>query len=55
VLAIGGAMAATIAGFVVDAVLDGHVSTGTGILISLVVSTIVYYWAYRWLKTMRDG
>jgi hypothetical protein len=55
VLAIGGAMAATIAGFAVDALLDGHVSKGAGILVSLVVSTAVYYWAYRWLKTLRDG
>jgi ferredoxin len=55
VLYLGGTMAATLAGFVVDGLLDGHVSAGAGILISLVVSTIVYYWAYRFLKGLRDG
>ncbi len=48
-------MAATLAGFLVDALLGDRVGTGTGIFVSLIVSTVVYYWAYRYLKTLRDG
>jgi hypothetical protein len=53
--ALGGAMAAMLAGVVVDQLLDGRVSAGTAILVGLVVSTLVYYYAYRFLKQLRDG
>jgi hypothetical protein len=54
-LTLGASMAATLAGFLVDMLVESWLSLGGRVLVGLVVSAAVYVWAYRELKKLRDG
>jgi hypothetical protein len=48
-------MAAFIAGWLVDDLLDPLVGVNVTLLLSFVISTVVFFWARRWLIDLRDG
>ena len=50
---IGASVAAVIAGFVVDALLEPWASMFVRLMVGLVVSTIVFYWARGKLRDLR--
>lgn len=50
---IGASLAATLAGFVVDSLLEPWASMFVRIMVGLVVSTIVFYWARAKLLDLR--
>ena len=52
---LGGAVAALLAGWMIDGVLQPYLGTGVTLMLSFVVSTVVFYVAQRWLKDLRDG
>jgi hypothetical protein len=39
----------------VEALLDGHVSDGTGMIVSFLVWGAVFVPAFVWIKRMREG
>lgn len=49
------AIAASIASWMIDAVIEPYVGFGTRIIISLVDSTFVYFYFRRWMINLRDG
>lgn len=51
---LGGSVAALIAGWIVDGLLESFLGTGPRLVISFVVSTIAFYVAQKWLKDLRD-
>lgn len=53
--ALGGSVAALLAGWLIDAMLDPFLGTGPTLLVSLVGSTVVFFFARKWLKDLRDG
>ena len=48
-------MAAMIAGWMIDAVLDPWVDGGLSFALSLVGSTVVFFVMRNWLRRLRDG
>ena len=52
---LGGAMAAMIAGWMIDGVLDGWLDSGITFMLSLVGSTVVFFLMRNWLRQLRDG
>jgi len=50
---IGAGLAATLAGFVVDGLLQPFLGTVPTLVLSFVVSTIVFFRARRWLRELR--
>ncbi len=52
---IGAGVAATLAGFMIDGVFQPLLGTGPTLLLSFVVSTVVFFVVKRWLKNLRDG
>ena len=48
-------MAAMIAGWMIDAVLDPWVDGGLSFTLSLVGSTVVFFVMRNWLRRLRDG
>jgi hypothetical protein len=50
---IGAGLAATLAGWVVDGLLQPYLSTGLTLLLSFAVSTVVFFVARRWLHELR--
>jgi hypothetical protein len=49
------AMVASIVSWMIDAVIEPYAGIGTRIVISLIDSTFVYFYARRWLINLRDG
>jgi hypothetical protein len=52
---IGAGVVATMAGWVIDAMLQPFLGTGVTLVLSFVASTIVFVLVQRWLKNLRDG
>jgi hypothetical protein len=48
-------MAATLSGWVIDALLEPLLGMGPTLLVSFVGSTIVFFVVRNWLKGLRDG
>ncbi len=48
-------MAAMIAGWMIDAVLDPWLDGGLTFILSLVGSTVVFFVVRNWLRRLRDG
>jgi len=49
------AIAASIASWMIDAVIEPYFGIGTRIFISLIDSTFVYFYFRRWMINLRDG
>jgi hypothetical protein len=47
-------VAALLAGWLVDAVLDPFFGSGPRLVVSFFVSTIAFYFTQKWLKDLRD-
>jgi hypothetical protein len=52
---IGAGLAATLAGWMIDGVLQPLLGTGLTLVLSFAVSTVVFFVVQRWLKQLRDG
>jgi hypothetical protein len=52
---LGGAVAASLLGFVIDDLLQPFLGTGVTLVISFAASTVVFYYVRNWLKQLRDG
>jgi hypothetical protein len=52
---IGGAMAAIIAGWLIDGMFEGWLDSGATFALSLVGSTVVFFLMRNWLRRLRDG
>jgi hypothetical protein len=50
---IGAGLAATLAGWVVDGLLQPYLDTGVTLLLSFAVSTVIFFIARRWLLDLR--
>ena len=51
---LGGSVAGMLAGWVVDGLLEPFLGSGPTLFLSFVVSTVVFYVAYKFLKDLRD-
>jgi len=45
----------SLAAWLVSAVLQGHVSDGTEMIVSFIVGSIVFVPSYIWVKRLREG
>lgn len=52
---IGAAVLASAAGWILSDALDTYLGTVPTVLISLVVTTVLYFAARKWLRNLRDG
>jgi hypothetical protein len=50
---IGAGLAASLAGWMVDGLLQPFLGTGVAVVLSLVCSTVVFVFARRWLIELR--
>ena len=50
---IGAGLAALLAGWIVDGLLQPYLGTGVTLLLSLAFSTVVFFVARRWLLELR--
>jgi uncharacterized membrane protein YdjX (TVP38/TMEM64 family) len=50
---IGAGLAAMLAGWLIDAVFEPFLGMGATLMLSFVGSTLVFYFARRWLKDLR--
>jgi hypothetical protein len=50
---IGASVAASLAGWLVDGLIQPVFDTGVALILSLVVSTVVFFLARRWLIDLR--
>jgi hypothetical protein len=48
-------MAASIVSWMIDAMIDSYFGIGARIFISLIDSTLVYFYFRRWMINLRDG
>ena len=51
---LGGSVAGMLAGWIVDGMLESFLGRGPTLVLSFVVSTLVFYVAYKFLKDLRD-
>jgi hypothetical protein len=51
---LGGSVAGMLAGWMVDGMLEPFLGQGPTLFVSFVVSTVVFYAAYKFLKDLRD-
>ena len=51
---LGGSVAGMLAGWIVDGILEPFLGSGPTLVISFLVSTLVFYLAYKFLKDLRD-
>jgi len=49
------ALAASIVSWMIDAVIEPYFGIGTRIVVSLIDSTLVYFYFRRWMINLRDG
>lgn len=54
-LTIAASLIAMIAGWAIDALIADYVDLTTRLVVGLVGSTIIFVWAFRWLRRLRDG
>lgn len=54
-LTLAASVAAVLAGWAVDALLDPWLDVGPEMLVSLAVTTVVFVVVRQWLKRLRDG
>ena len=52
---IGAALVAIVVGSAVDALLQPYLGTGATVMLSLVLSTVAFFMARRWLNELRNG
>jgi hypothetical protein len=52
---IGAALAATLAGWIVDAMLEPYLGVGPTLILSFACSTWIFFVARRWLTELRGG
>ena len=52
---IGAALAATLAGWVIDELFEPYLGVASTLVISFAVSTVVFFVVQRRLKALRDG
>jgi hypothetical protein len=52
---IAAALIASLIGWIIDAAIESFLGIEARIFIGLIVSTIVYVYARRWLLQLRDG
>jgi hypothetical protein len=52
---IGAALAATLAGFIVDAMLEPYLGVGPTLIASFACSTWIFFLARKWLIELRGG
>ena len=51
---LGGSVAGMLAGWLVDGILEPILGQGPTLFVSFVVSTVVFYFAFKFLKDLRD-
>ena len=51
---IGAGVAAMLAGWMIDSVLEPYLGMGLTLMLSFAGSTVVFFLARRWLKDLRD-
>jgi hypothetical protein len=51
---LGGSVAGMLAGWLVDGMLEPFLGSGPTLVISFLVSSIVFYFAQKFLKDLRD-
>jgi hypothetical protein len=51
---IGAGVAAMLAGWMIDDLLQPYLGTGPTLILSFAGSTVVFFIALRWLKNLRD-
>ena len=52
---LGAALVAAVIGWVIDALFQPYLGTGTTLILSFVISTVVFFMARRWLNELRHG
>lgn len=52
---IAAAIIASLAGWMIDAIIEPFMGIGGRIFVGLVTSTFIYVYARNWLKKLRDG
>ena len=52
---LGGSVMALLAGWLLDAMLEPLFGTGPTLVLSFVGSTVVFFFARKWLNDLRDG
>ena len=53
--ALGAGLAATLAGWMIDAALQPYLGTGLTLVLSFAGSTVVFFVALKWLKELRGS
>jgi uncharacterized membrane protein YeaQ/YmgE (transglycosylase-associated protein family) len=51
----GGALAALLAGWMIDGMCQPILGVGVTLVLSFVGSTVAFFVVQRWLKSLRDG
>ena len=54
-VSLGASLAAMLAGFIIDDVFQPYFGTGPTLILSLVGSTVAFFFARRWLKELRGS
>jgi hypothetical protein len=52
--ALGASLAAMLAGWMIDGLLQPYLGVGPTLMLSFAVSTVVFFVAHKWLKELRD-
>lgn len=52
---LGAGLAATLAGWMIDAALEPYLGTGLTLVLSFAGSTVVFFVARKWLKELRGS
>jgi hypothetical protein len=51
---LGAAVAAMLAGWMIDAMLEPYLGMGPTLMLSFVASTVIFFVVQKWLKDLRD-
>ena len=52
---IGAGLVAMLLGWLIDALLQPYLPTGATLILSFVISTVVFFMVRRWLNELRHG
>lgn len=52
---IGGALVATLVGWLIDDLLQPYLGTGMTLVLSFGISTVIFFMVRRWLNELRHG
>jgi len=55
VLTLAASVVAMLAGWVLDSLLDPYLDGGNEMMVTLVVTSVVFFLARQWLTRLRDG